>query len=85
MCFPLGVYLTVFLKKNANSKSIVLITCLIIFIFELLQFVFKKGVFDIDDLILNVLGAWLGYLLLQSKYIQKIMNLIFGEGFYESN
>ncbi|WP_199690023.1 VanZ family protein [Clostridium sp. 1xD42-85] len=30
--------------------------------FELLQFIFKFGSFDVDDMLLNTLGGVLGYL-----------------------
>lgn len=84
MCFPLGVYLTVFLKKS-NFKNILTFSTLIIFLLEFIQIILKKGHFDIDDLILNVIGACLGYLILQNKYIINIIKYIFGKDFYESN
>lgn len=85
ICFPLGVYLTVFLKKKSNFKFILISSTFIIFILEFIQIILKRGHFDIDDLILNVMGACLGYLILQNKYIINIIKYIFGKDFYESN
>lgn len=67
---PLGIYLTLF---NRNKK-IVINTLWIILIsvaVEILQYVMKVGVTDIDDVILNGLGGFLGII------IFKILSRIF--------
>lgn len=67
---PLGIYLTLF-KCN---KNICINTIWIIFIsvsVEILQYLMKVGVTDIDDVILNGLGGLLGII------IFKVMNRIF--------
>jgi len=57
---PLGFFLPVILKKN---KPQVIILCGFCFslVIELCQLVFKKGVCELDDLILNTAGTAVGY------------------------
>ena len=59
---PLGFFLPVLIKRKS-----LLITAAIglafSFFIEVTQFVFYKGVAELDDLILNTLGAVIGYLL----------------------
>ncbi|WP_312354218.1 VanZ family protein [Aminipila sp.] len=67
---PLGVYLTLF---NRN-KNIVINTFLIVVIsimVEIIQYIFKVGATDIDDVILNGIGGLIGII------IYKILELIF--------
>ena len=59
---PFGFLLPILLKR----KSFLLTTAtglLFSFFIELMQFIFYKGVAEIDDLILNTLGTAIGYLL----------------------
>lgn len=74
MFLPLGIILYFSNKKVLNSLFIVIYTSLGI---EVLQFLFKKGIFDIDDIILNTLGGLLGIFLFKyflspvsNKYIE---------------
>lgn len=58
---PLG-----FFVSNKNSKNVfkALIICLgVILSIELIQLFFKIGFFDVDDIILNFIGALLGILI----------------------
>lgn len=58
---PMGVYLPLlFAKLRSFSRTIVMILGVLIGI-ELLQMFTRLGSFDIDDLILNMAGAMLGY------------------------
>lgn len=57
---PLGIYLKIINKKISFSWQIIFYSSLII---ELLQFVTRRGSFDIDDLMLNTLGGFLSYLI----------------------
>ena len=84
ICFPLGIYLTIFIKKS-NLKSIFITSTFIIFVLEFIQLLLKRGQFDIDDLILNVIGAMIGYIILHNKTIIMIIKYLFGEDFYETN
>lgn len=74
MFLPLGIILCFTNKKGFNSLFIIIYTSLGI---ELLQFFLKRGVFDIDDIILNTIGGFLGVLIFKyllspflNKYIE---------------
>ena len=63
---PLG-FLTPLLFSKANSfKRILLMSILVSGCIELSQFILGVGISDIDDVILNVAGGVLGYLVLWS-------------------
>ena len=44
---------------------------IVMFIIEGLQFVTLSGSFDVDDALLNVIGAWLGFLFLRKPEIER--------------
>lgn len=56
---PLGVYLTMFSRSKTVCKNL-----LAVFVFslivEIIQYTFKLGIGDIDDIILNCLGGFIG-------------------------
>ena len=56
---PMGVIL----GRKFNLWITVLLAGLISFSIEVLQWLFRNGVSDIDDIIFNLIGAFLGYLL----------------------
>lgn len=66
---PFGIFLLV--KRLSRFKRLY-IPILSISIIELLQYLTRRGTFDIDDFLLNVLGFFIGYLLypLFSKIIK---------------
>ncbi len=59
---PFGLYYR-YLNVSPSLKGLLLITTCSIMVIESLQFITKRGSFDIDDLLLNVLGVGLGYLI----------------------
>lgn len=61
MFLPLGIYLPLLWDKMKSFRVTMLTTLVILLVIELLQMVTRLGSFDIDDLILNLLGAVLGY------------------------
>ncbi|UQZ36380.1 VanZ family protein [Paenibacillus sp. PK3_47] len=64
---PFGILLPL---VNARLNSIILLTgytVLYILILETMQMLLRVGSFDIDDLLLNMLGVWTGYVLLRLK------------------
>ena len=63
MFVPLGIFLPgIFIKKPNFFKFLLRVTCMIILI-EAVQLVTLLGSLDVDDLILNVSGATVGYLI----------------------
>ncbi|MDM5326559.1 VanZ family protein [Neobacillus sp. CF12] len=69
---PYGIFLMV---KNRSRFQLFYLPFLFISMIEILQYVSHRGSMDIDDLILNVLGFYIGYLLhpLFNKVI-KVLN-----------
>ncbi len=59
---PFG-FLLVIQYQKLKVGSVLLIGLVIGIILELLQVIFKSGILDIDDIILNSLGVVIGYLL----------------------
>lgn len=60
MFFPMGFLLPLY-KKNKNCKNFILSMMSILIFKEFLQFVCGKAVFDIDDIILNMIGAIIAF------------------------
>ena len=65
--FPFGTYLR---YKNISILKILFFSFLFSLLVESSQFIFKCGIFEIDDLILNTIGAVLGAI-----FINIILNL----------
>ena len=61
MFFPMGVYLPLLFKNIKTWRRYIFIIVGILFGVEVIQFFTKRGALDIDDFILNLLGALLGF------------------------
>ncbi|MGG4268410.1 VanZ family protein [Peribacillus simplex] len=66
---PFGFILPLLSKKFLNFKAIIIATFSLSFTYEILQLLFEFGSFDIDDLILNTLGGFFGYLIIKLIYV----------------
>ncbi len=63
ICFlPFGFILPIITKAGENCSATVLLSLMLSLSIEVTQLVFKVGSFDVDDVILNVLGGLLGYI-----------------------
>lgn len=60
--FPMGILVPSLFKK-VNTFKFVVIMFLMLLGVEMTQLILKIGIFDIDDIILNFLGAFIGYIL----------------------
>ena len=63
---PVGIFVSYFSKNTVGAKRLFLVTMIGLafsFCVESIQFIFSVGVFDVDDLILNTIGAVLGFLI----------------------
>ena len=60
---PFGFFLPYFFKKLRKPINFLIVVSLIVCLVEILQLVFMTGVCDIDDLLLNVSGAFIVYLI----------------------
>ena len=74
---PMGLFLPLLFKKQKKTIFFILTNIIIILIIEILQFLSFRGSFDIDDLILNLLGALIVYGLYKIKKINKLINKVF--------
>lgn len=54
-----------YIFKNKKFGTLIAIMLPVEFMIESTQLIFKVGVFDVDDIILNIIGISLGYLLTQ--------------------
>nr|WP_106779375.1 VanZ family protein [Lysinibacillus timonensis] len=66
---PFGLYFR-YWNTQSSMKRLLFITLCSISIIECLQLMTKRGTLDIDDIILNILSVWLGYLI--HPVIQKV-------------
>lgn len=60
---PLGFFLPCFWKKLQSLKKLLFCSGVVVLIIELIQLITLRGCCDIDDLILNLFGVFLGFLL----------------------
>lgn len=67
MFLPMGIYLPLLFRKIDTVKKCLLINVAFLFIIEVLQILTRRGSFDIDDFILNILGILFGYAIWKSK------------------
>lgn len=58
---PLGFISPLINNKFSNTTKLLILSFLFSSSIEILQFIFNSGISDIDDIILNILGALLGY------------------------
>ena len=61
MTIPLGLLLPLLDKRFENLKYFLSTTFLIILGIETLQFILKRGIFDVDDILNNLVGALIGF------------------------
>ena len=79
---PFAFFLKYLFKRENKFINFLLTIVLIVISFELIQLLTLSGSFDIDDIILNTLGAILFYLFINFKGIDKLLRNIF---FLEKN
>lgn len=59
---PFGYFVATLYQSGKHWYTSILYTFLLSLTIETMQFVFRVGSFDVDDLILNVAGGFLGFL-----------------------
>ncbi|KLT17950.1 teicoplanin resistance protein VanZ [Neobacillus vireti] len=69
---PFGVA-PLMLYKNPSRRQLWLVPVVVILLIETTQHLTRRGSADIDDLILNLLGVWMGYFLY--PFIQKVVKV----------
>ena len=71
---PFGILLPMGYGKMRKFYRTLLVGLLYIFFIELIQFVCMLGAFDVDDIILNSLGVFMGFI------IYRIVSKVWGRG-----
>lgn len=75
MFFPMGIYLPYFSKYLNRISTFTITMILILLVIEIIQVVTRLGSFDIDDFILNMLGAYIGVCIWNIKVVQQLNKL----------
>jgi len=70
--FPMGLILPTLMKRFRNSVVFASFMIAVLFFVESMQLFTGTGTFDIDDIILNFIGASVAYALWHFPFIQKI-------------
>lgn len=66
---PLGIILPFFFKKLRTFKQFLRTTIIIIFLIEIIQLFTMLGIFDMDDILLDIVGAIIGYFCFKKQNI----------------
>ena len=75
--FPMGAFLPCLFPKAQKFRRTLLISFCTILCVELAQLLLRRGIFDVDDLLLNLSGWWLGFAVLKIPFINKILKKLF--------
>ena len=62
---PIGYWL-----KHLKISSVLLLSLLLITSIELLQFVSHRGIFDVVDILIDILGIMIGYIIFRKMNIK---------------
>lgn len=74
---PFGFFIPeLFKNKLKNTKQFTILMIITILTVEIVQFITRVGSFDIDDLILNLLGAFIVYKICNLEKFQRFLNKI---------
>lgn len=77
MFIPMGMALPVLFEKTFDKWwKILLFVVVLVLLLEIIQFITFCGSADVDDMILNTIGAMIGYGVIQIKYIRKLLKMI---------
>ena len=79
---PLGFFFPLLLKKLEKPKNFIITVLLFSLGIEIIQFLTISGSCDVDDIILNTLGAFIIFKVINIKVIKKLVGNIF---FLEQN
>lgn len=70
---PMGVYLPFFIRKTNSIILFTVSTTAMLITIEIIQVITRRGSFDIDDYILNMLGALIGYGIWRSGFAGRML------------
>jgi glycopeptide antibiotics resistance protein len=70
---PMGIYVPLFIKLASRIRRFIGLMTVLLFTLELIQLVTRRGSFDIDDFMLNLVGALIGYGMWHTKFVQRLL------------
>ena len=71
---PMGFFIPMlFQDKIKNTKQFLIIIIILTFLVEIIQFITYRGSTDMDDIILNTIGASIVYMLMKTKVVKKLL------------
>lgn len=71
---PMGFFVLILFNKKINNIVVFfLLNYFIITLIEIIQYITCTGSADVDDIILNIIGALFGYVLMKSRIGNKII------------
>jgi len=74
---PMGFFIPMLMgSKIRNWLQFTLLMIVVVFFVELIQFIFNVGIADVDDIILNTLGALIVYGLMQMRLVKSMLRKI---------
>lgn len=73
---PYGFFIPMLFKKINSFLKFLIFLLIIILLIEISQFFTMSGSFDIDDIILNLLGASIGYGIYRVPFIKKLFHKV---------
>ena len=73
----MGFFIPILFKeKIKNIKQFIIMIFITTVFVEILQFITYRGSTDIDDIILNMIGAIIVYILMKTKFAKKILEKV---------
>ncbi len=73
---PFGFFVPVIAPRFRRALRMILLTLLLSLVIEIIQLLCRVGSFDVDDLILNTFGGWLGYIVFRIFNYLRIRKII---------
>ena len=73
MFLPAGIYVPYYIRKAKKISVFIISLSILLVVIEVVQVVTRRGSFDIDDFILNMLGALIGFGIWKTKFVQKLL------------
>ena len=74
---PMGFFISIlYSDRIKNIKQFAVLMIVSALIVEVLQFITFRGSTDIDDVILNTIGAVIVYLLMKTKFVKKLLKKV---------
>mgnify|MGYP005793529981 CR=1 FL=1 len=75
---PMGFFIPILFKNRIkNIKQFVIMMIILTLVVEILQFITYRGSTDIDDIILNTIGAVIVYVIMKTKVVKKLLKKVF--------